>query len=129
MEPIIKKTLEKPQKELENYCNTTHNFFDIFPRDEYDFNGKPYTHFYAHLLNYAVKVGDKVNTETVIGHVGGGKKSTWDRCSTGAHLHFGISNGFYLGGGSGSYYSYNTFVAKSVQPPGFPKKGSWFYVR
>lgn len=92
-------------------------------------NGKPYTHFYAHLLNYAVKVGDKVTTETVIGHVGGGKKSTWDRCSTGAHLHFGISNGFYLGGGSGSYYSYNTFVAKSVQPPGFPKKGSWFYVR
>ena len=46
MEPIIKKTLEKPQKELENYCNTTHNFFDIFPRDEYDFNGKSYTQYF-----------------------------------------------------------------------------------
>lgn len=92
-------------------------------------NGKPYTHYYAHLLSYNVKVGDKVTTATVIGHVGGGRKTTWDSCSTGAHLHFGISNGFYLGGGAGSYSSYNTFVAKSVQPPGFPSKGTWFYSR
>lgn len=93
-------------------------------------NGKPYTHYYAHLLSYNVKVGDKVSTATVIGKVGGGKQTkSWDKCSTGAHLHFGISNGFYLGGGSGSYYSYNTFVAKSVNPPGMPNKGSWFYNR
>ena len=93
-------------------------------------NGKPYTHYYAHLLSYNVKVGDKVSTATVIGKVGGGKQTkSWDKCSTGAHLHFGISNGFYLGGGSGSYYSYNTFVAKSVKPPGMPNKGSWFYNR
>lgn len=92
-------------------------------------NGKPYTHYYAHLLSYNVSVGDKVTAATVIGLVGGGRKTTWDSCSTGAHLHFGISNGFYLGGGSGSYSSYNTFVAKSVQPPGYPSKGSWFYAR
>lgn len=93
-------------------------------------NGKPYTHYYAHLLSYNVKVGQKVTTATVIGKVGGGSKTrSWDRCSTGAHLHFGISNGFYLGGGAGSYYSYNSFVAKSVKPPGMPNKGSWFYNR
>lgn len=93
-------------------------------------NGKPYTHYYAHLLSYNVKVGDKVTTATVIGKVGGGRgTSSWDRCSTGAHLHFGISNGFYLGGGAGSYYSYNSFVSKSVKPPGMPNKGSWFYNR
>lgn len=93
-------------------------------------NGKPYTHYYAHMLNYNVKVGDKVTTATVIGSVGGGKKTKgWDRCSTGAHLHFGISNGFYLGGGAGSYYSYNTFVAKSIQPPGLNNKGFRFYSR
>ena len=93
-------------------------------------NGKPYTHYYAHLLSYNVSVGDKVTTATVIGKVGGGRGTrSWDRCSTGAHLHFGISNGFYLGGGAGSYYSYNSFVAKSVKPPGMPNKGSWFYNR
>lgn len=93
-------------------------------------NGKPYTHYYAHLLSYNVKVGDKVTTATVIGKVGGGSKTrSWDKCSTGAHLHYGISNGFYLGGGAGSYSSYNTFVAKSVQPPGLIKKGFRFYSR
>lgn len=92
-------------------------------------NGKPYTHYYAHLLSYNVKVGDKVTNGTAIGQVGGGSKTYWDKCSTGAHLHFGISNGFYLGGGPGSYSSYSTFVSKSVQPPGFPNKGSWFYKR
>lgn len=93
-------------------------------------NGKPYTHYYAHLLSYNVKVGQKVTNATVIGKVGGGRQTkAWDRCSTGAHLHFGISNGFYLGGGAGSYYSYNTFVAKSIKPPGMPNKGSRFYNR
>lgn len=93
-------------------------------------NGKPYTHYYAHLLNYNVKVGDKVTTATVIGKVGGGRGTkSWDKCSTGAHLHFGISNGFYLGGGAGSYSSYNKFVSKSIQPPGLVKKGFRFYSR
>lgn len=46
MEPIIKKTLEKTKIELKNYCATKHNFFDIFPEDEYDFSGKDYTHYF-----------------------------------------------------------------------------------
>lgn len=93
-------------------------------------NGKSYTHYYFHLLNINVKVGDKVTTETVIGTVGGGKKTrSYDKCSTGAHLHFGIATGFYLGAGKGSYSSYSKLVANNIQPPGFGKKGSWFYSR
>lgn len=93
-------------------------------------NGKSYTHYYFHLLNINVKVGDSVTTETVIGTVGGGSKTrSYDKCSTGAHLHFGIATGFYLGAGKGSYSSYSKLVANNIQPPGFGKKGSWFYSR
>lgn len=93
-------------------------------------NGKSYTHYYFHLLNINVKVGDSVTTNTVIGTVGGGKQTrSYDKCSTGAHLHFGIANGFYLGAGKGSYSSYSKLVSNNIQPPGFGKKGSWFYSR
>lgn len=93
-------------------------------------NGKSYTHYYFHLLNINVKVGDNVTTETAIGTVGGGSKTrSYDKCSTGAHLHFGIATGFYLGAGKGSYSSYSKLVANNIQPPGFGKKGSWFYSR
>lgn len=93
-------------------------------------NGKSYTHYYFHLLSINVKVGDTVTTNTVIGTVGGGSKTrSYDKCSTGAHLHFGIATGFYLGAGSGSYSSYSKLVANNIEPPGFGKKGSWFYSR
>lgn len=97
-------------------------------------NGAAYTHYYAHMLSVNVKVGDAVTADTVIGTVGGGgitvkKNGGWDGCSTGAHLHFGVAKGFYLGGGKDGYSSYSTFVAKQINPPGFPKQGSWFYSR
>lgn len=83
-------------------------------------NGEAYTQAFLHLLDTRVKVGDKVTTDTVIGTVGGGSQTWWDSCSTGAHLHFTIATGFYLGAGSNSYSSYSTYVAKSINPPGFP---------
>ena len=97
-------------------------------------NGVAYTHYYAHLLDVYVKVGDAVTADTVIGTMGGGGKTLyknggWDRCSTGAHLHFGVAKGFYLGGGKDGYSSYSTFVARGINPPGFPGQGSWFYSR
>ena len=97
-------------------------------------NGVAYTTYYAHLLDVNVKVGDAVTADTVIGTMGGGgrtlaKNGGWDRCSTGAHLHFGVAKGFYLGGGKDGYSSYSTFVARGIQPPGFPAKGGWFYTR
>jgi len=93
-------------------------------------NGKAYTHYYFHLLKINVKVGDKVSTDTLIGTVGGGKSTkSYDKCTTGAHLHFGIAKGFYLGGGSEGYSSYSKFTSNSINPPGFPGKGVWFYSR
>lgn len=84
-------------------------------------DGKPYTTAYFHLLTINVKVGDKVTTDTKIGTVGGGAQTKhYDRCSTGAHLHFTVANGFYLGGGAHGYSSYSTFVARSIEPPGYP---------
>lgn len=93
-------------------------------------NGKAYTHYYFHLLDIKVKVGDKVSTDTIVGTVGGGKSTqSYDKCTTGAHLHFGIAKGFYLGGGKEGYSSYSKFTSNSINPPGFPGKGVWFYSR
>lgn len=47
MEPIIKRVLENPKPtELINYCNTKHEFFEIFPADEYDFSNKGFTKYF-----------------------------------------------------------------------------------
>ena len=93
-------------------------------------NGVAYTTYYFHLLSINVKVGDKVNTDTVIGTVGGGPQTrSYDKCSTGAHLHLGVAKGFYLGGGKDGYSSYSTLVSKSMTPPGFGGKGWHFYSR
>ncbi len=97
-------------------------------------NGEAYTTYYAHLLDVKVKVGDAVTADMAVGTLGGGgatlkKNGGWDTCSTGAHLHFGVAKGFYLGGGKDGYSSYNTFLAKGINPPGFPAQGAWFYSR
>lgn len=93
-------------------------------------NGKAYTTVFMHLLNVNVNVGDVVTTATVIGTVGGSKSATpWDSCTTGAHLHYGVSKGHYLGSGPDGYRSYSTYIANSINPPGYPGVGSRFYSR
>lgn len=93
-------------------------------------DGKAYTISYLHLLSINVKVGDKVTTDTKIGTVGGGAQTShYDACSTGAHLHYGVSTGFYLGFGPDSYSSYTTYVANAIEPPGFPDKYGSYYSR
>lgn len=81
--------------------------------------GVKYTTYYYHLLQIKVKVGQVVTQSTVVGTVGGGP-STWsyDSCSTGAHLHFGVAKGWYSG---------SIPTSKVIVPPGFNnKKGySW----
>ncbi len=66
-------------------------------------NGKYYTTEYMHLLSFNAKVGDIVNTNTIIGTVGGGSTISYDVCTTGAHLHFGIFQGWT----TDNYYSLN----------------------
>lgn len=93
-------------------------------------NGKAYTTQYAHLLSINVSVGDKVTVDTVIGTVGGGPRTWgWDNCSTGQHLHYGISTGYYLGGGADGYSSWSKFIANSIEPKGFPALGVYWYNR
>ena len=77
-------------------------------------NGKAYTTLFAHLLTINVKAGDKVTAGTIIAQSGGGP-STWsyDSCTTGAHLHYTVAEGFYLGVGANGYSNYNTFVNKT----------------
>ncbi len=86
-------------------------------------NGKQYRSVYMHLASINVKIGQAVNINTIVGKSGGGgftlrKNGGWDTCSTGAHLHFTIRNGWT---GSNSVNPRN-FV-------NFPSKGKSFSSR
>ena len=76
-------------------------------------NGSPYTSAYMHLLNVNVSMGQVVTDSTVIGTMGGGstssKRGGYDNCTTGAHLHFGLSKG-----NNGS--NYGMFITYSFNP-------------
>ncbi len=78
-------------------------------------DGKQYTTFYYHLLEIKVNVGDIVDQNTVIGTVGGGTTSTayggYDACTTGAHLHYGVAEG---------WYPYHVGEGYVITPPGLP---------
>jgi len=88
-------------------------------------DGKKYTTYYYHLLRFNVNVGDIVDQNTIIGWVGGGSTATssggYDQCTFGAHLHYGVANGWFSG----------TISRSSVIiPPGFPNQYGWrFYAR
>lgn len=92
-------------------------------------NGKKYTTAYVHLRKIMVSIGDIVTKDTQIAVMGGNPSiETWDRCSTGAHLHFMVANGWYLN----EYYNWNTFVSKTMNPRNivnFPSGGNTFYNR
>ncbi|MEG1892584.1 MAG: peptidoglycan DD-metalloendopeptidase family protein [Bacilli bacterium] len=88
--------------------------------------GKRYTVYYVHLLTVNVTSGQAVTPNTVIGTVGGGRgTSGWETCSTGAHLHFGVANGYY----KIDYIYYNSLISNNIKPPGFPGYGVAFYSR
>ena len=88
-------------------------------------NGKPYTFVFMHLLEIKVSVGDAVNVNTVIGLSGGGstakKNGGYDRCTTGAHLHYGLAEG--------GFYDSSNFNSHTINPPGYPGLYQWFYSR
>ena len=83
---------------------------------QHTIKGVKYRTVYMHLHSINVKVGDIVTITSVIGTVGGGE--SYDNCSTGAHLHFGILKGW-----SGyTYYNPRNYVK-------FPRLGSRFTTR
>ena len=76
-------------------------------------------------MSVNVKTGDIVTQNTVIGTVGGGSTSTsrggYDSCTTGAHLHFGVAEG---------WYSNEPPSSQVIAPPGFNNVvGYRFYSR
>ena len=79
-------------------------------------NGKKYRTVYMHLHTIKVKVGDIVTANTQIGTVGGGE--SYDACSTGPHLHFGLLKGWE----GYTYYDPRNYV-------NLPGKGGRFYTR
>jgi len=56
-------------------------------------NGQPYTTVYMHLLYISVSEGQTVTASTQIGGVGGGSTQSYDSCTGGTHLHFGMAYG------------------------------------
>lgn len=93
-------------------------------------NGKSYTTAYMHLLsvNGGMYVGKVVTTNTVIGYVGGystaKQNGGYDSCTTGAHLHFGMSEG-------DSAFNFNPYSFNPREIFAFPKVifngGGYFY--
>ena len=59
-------------------------------------NGRLYTTVYMHLSQALVRAGQNVTPNTVIAKSGG--TESYDNCSTGAHLHFGVANGNTVSG-------------------------------
>lgn len=70
-------------------------------------DGRLYTTVYMHLLRASVSYGQIVTPNTIIGYSGGRSTATayggYDRCTTGAHLHFGVATG-------NSVSSFNTYA-------------------
>jgi Membrane-bound metallopeptidase len=76
-------------------------------------NNKNYTSSYYHLASIKVKTGDIVTYNSVIGTVGGNPSiETWDRCSTGSHVHLQLATGHYMS----DYFTYSGFVSKTFNP-------------
>lgn len=95
----------------------------------HNINGKTYTTSYVHLRKILVSVGDVVTKDTQIAVMGGNPRiETWDRCSTGAHLHFSVNTGLYLK----DYSSWSSYVSHTINPRtivNFPSGGNTFYDR
>ena len=65
-------------------------------------NGTAFTTVYMHLLRINVSEEQAVGPDTKIGEVGGGSTASYDGCTGGVHLHFGIAYGH-------NAYSFNSY--------------------
>lgn len=92
-------------------------------------DGQKYTIEFAHLRSIKVQIGDVVKKGQVIA-TQGGDSSTWyyDSCTTGTHLHYSISYGYYFT--NATWNGFSTFQkntkATSVQSiSGFKNQKGW----
>lgn len=87
-------------------------------------NGKYYASRYMHMNKVYVTFNQKVTRDTQIGTVGGGE--SYDRCSTGSHLHFQIAQGIY----AQDFYSFTEpYTIDPTKLINFPSIGVWFTSR
>ena len=76
----------------------------------FNVNGVAYSAEFGHLRSMNVQKGQFVTKGTQIGTVGGDPSTYWyDKCSAGAHLHYAIAYGYYLGSGAYGYSSWSTW--------------------
>ena len=85
-----------------NYSSCGGNMVFVY----HNVNGTAFTTVYMHLLRISVSPDQVVNPSTKIGEVGGGSTASYDGCTGGVHLHFGIAYGH-------NAYSFN---AHSLNP-------------
>lgn len=92
-------------------------------------DGQKYTIEFAHLRSIKVKIGQVVKKGQVIA-TQGGDRSTWyyDSCTTGTHMHYSISYGYYFT--NASWNGFSTFQkntkATSIQSiSGIKNKKGW----
>lgn len=95
-------------------------------------NNKPYTYVYMHLKSINVEIGKKVTVNDIVAYSGGGvstasKYGGYDRCTTGAHLHYGVAEGGFYGSSKSTPLS--AFNSHTINPPGYPGLYQWFYSR
>ena len=92
---------------------------------EHNIKGTIYTTTYLHMRKIFVKKGDLVTKDTVIGYMGGNPGiETYDNCSTGQHLHFGLTEGAFV--------SWSKTRANAMNPAtmvNLPKLKTRFYDR
>lgn len=91
----------------------------------HNIQGKYYTTIYMHLRKIFVKDGDLVDKNTVIAYMGGSPSiETYDSCTSGQHLHFGLSEGMFIDWAKAKAHLINPTTMVN-----FPKLHSWWYDR
>ncbi len=86
-------------------------------------NGKKYTTVYMHLLKFGdIKLNSVVTDSTVIGYVGGSSTRSYDRCTSGTHLHFGMASGW-------PSYGFESYTFDPRKIFNFPAEGSGYFYR
>ena len=91
---------------------------------QHKINGVYYASRYFHLDSILVTENQEVNSNTIIGLVGGGE--SYDRCTTGPHLDFSLAKGVYS---KDFIYFREPYTFDPTSIINFPALGVWYNSR